>query len=317
MRHVSLFKALMLALTLGLAMACSDGGDVSGAQASAAGGQDGSGTLAEDGEAGASGLDGSATARSDGASGQVGLDGIAHVDDGQSADVLADAAAVTADGGGSTLPSPDTSIAKDSFTGIPPGSKNDTPYCKTSQTQFDVLQKKALVCDSMFQCVKPGPEGLGCPCDRYYSNKTFDYQNLKDISGAGFKKGCQGKCLPEPCKPMAPLVGLCQAGSCIDYDATCDELDDMASLALTEALKCDSDAQCVFGANVDLKCGCSQYLNMQTTGPGKPLFEYMMMVVQAYNTKGCGIGVECACLSPLKATCKAGICVTQFKDAPG
>ncbi len=332
MRHTA-HPALCLAALLLFAAACADGDEVTGPLGSAGANNDGSGTLTDGG-----GADGSVASVDDGTSGsdldtlsgQVGLDGAMALPDGailldDGAVLLADGAVVSADSLGTTggatdagpvdtkVPPVDAGKAADTATGPDAGWNNESNICKTALTQFDDLQAKALQCDTPFQCTKPGPEGVGCPCERYYSYKTFDYQNLSDVSSAALKKGCLGKCLPEPCAPMAPLVGVCQGGTCYDYDAPCKELDEMAALAVTEGVKCTKDEQCVFGANVDLKCGCSQFLNMDTMGPGKPLFGYMMMLVQAYTFKGCAKGVECGCLLPLKATCKAGVCVTEFK----
>ncbi len=288
-------------------VACAESSEVAGPHGSASSGNDGFGTLSEDGGAKADGKVADGAVGQDGSQGSVGLDGVTDPSDDPDA-------AQAKDGGTAPVGTADAAGA-DGSSGAADMSAA-TPACQTSLSQFDVLKAKALSCDTLFQCTRLGPEGLGCPCERYYSIKTFDYQNLKDVSVVAAKKGCKGSCLPEPCAPKAPQIGVCEAGSCIDYEPTCGELDSMATLALTEGLKCTSDAQCVFGANVDLKCGCSQYLNMETVGPGKPLFWYMMMLVEAYNALGCGAGVECACLQPVKATCKCGNCVTSFQEAP-
>ncbi len=191
-------------------------------------------------------------------------------------------------------------------------SPPDPALCVEKNSQFLVTQAEALKCDTPFQCTKLAPREMACPCERYYSTRTFAYQNLADLSNEAKNMGCKGKCPPGPCANMDVLIGVCKVGGCIDYDATCKELDAFATLALTEGAKCSMDSECVFAANNDLKCGCSQFYNLKTVGPGKPLFWYMMMLVKAYTAKGCGKNFQCACPSPKSAKCVAGVCVTKF-----
>ncbi len=296
---------LILALCLGL-LGCASGPGTSGPKAGAGADGDGQSVLSDSdasSEAGATALaDGGAVHET--STGQIGLDGS---DAGVT--TVADSS-VSQDTGGGQVGALDAAGPG----GADASAKMDTPMCQTKLSQYQQLQAKALSCDTPFQCTQLGPEGLGCPCQRYYSIKTFDYQNLADVSAEALKKGCKQSCTPEPCPPKVFEVGVCESGGCIDYNATCSELDDMAALAVQAGLACTTDAQCVFGANNDLTCGCSQYLNMNTMGPGKPLFWYMLMLVKAYNAKGCGAGVECACPQPQSAVCEKGVCVTKFKD---
>ncbi len=258
----------------------------------------------------------------DGAVADVGFDaGIIEVDAGASeADVdptdgaggtqdagVIDTGSSSMDTGPKHPPAPVDAGPQD--TGPPPP---DPALCALKKSQFLGIQAEALKCDTPFQCTKLAPKAMACPCERYYSTRTFAYQNLADISNEAKKMGCKGDCPDGPCPNMDVLVGVCKVGGCIDYDATCKELDEFATLALAEGVKCKLDSECVFAANNDLKCGCSQFYNLKTVGPGKPLFWYMMMLVKAYTAKGCGKNFQCACPMPKSAKCVAGVCATKF-----
>lgn len=257
----------------------------------------------------------------------TGADAIDAVNDGDAAgsedgadsvqvpDVLADTLLDTGAGGDAEIDSgadsgADSAVAETANLDTGPVDSGGG-VCSEKASAFASQEKKALVCDTPFQCWRPGPAKMLCGCQKYYSDKTLDWQSLTDLEAEAKKAGCTGQCdAKETCAPFATQVGVCTAGACETITPTCKQLDQMASDVLAEGKKCKVDADCKFLVLSSLVCGCPTFISMTTMGPAKPLFNYLQsMLNKAYKELNCGLGVtDCACVTPASATCVAGMC---------
>ncbi len=235
-------------------------------------------------------------------------------DDTAALDTVAD---VGADAGADAAPDAAADTAKpDTAADVAPDAKADTADtsadpCAVKLSQFADLKAKALACATPFDCYQGAAADGKCQtCQRHYNGKSADTQNLVDMSAVLLSSGCGAMC-GSGCANMATQVGVCSAGQCATKELSCKELDVAASAALAEGAKCKADSDCAFKVSNTLGCGCPTFVNITTMGPGKPLFNYMKMLVLAYKAKVCVPETSCACPDPNSAKCVAGVCVAQ------
>lgn len=257
---------------------------------------------------GADALADSATATVDAGADGAGQDAAATATDAEAGDAQADVAepkdadAVAQDDAG-----PDSGPVDSGGVDAGP-TDSGSGVCAQELTTFEQVKAKALVCATPFQCWHPGPKQEQCPCKQFYSDATLDWKALTDLEVEAKSAGCAGSCSPEPCAPANTQVGVCQSGLCETVTPSCKQLDQLASAAIGQGIKCTQDSECTFKVSSTLGCGCPAYVNVATMGPGKSLFQYMVMLVLAYKTLGCTADVECACPNPNAAHCVAGVC---------
>ncbi len=179
--------------------------------------------------------------------------------------------------------------------------------CVQKANLFNATQVKALQCTTQFQCFHPASSQMLCPCQIYYSDATLDWQNLTDVEAEAKPLKCSLQC-GATCGDMATEVGVCTTGKCETITPTCKQLDAFASAALAEGKKCTADADCSFQASNSLGCGCGTFTSIKAIGPGKPLFKYMLMLVNAYKNLKCTSDVSCACPKLTGSKCVQGLC---------
>lgn len=183
--------------------------------------------------------------------------------------------------------------------------------CAAKLALFTALQTKALACATPFDCYQPAAADGKCQaCQRHYNGKVADTQNLVDMAAMLKGNGCGSGC-GSGCANLSTAVGVCSAGQCATKELSCKELDSAAAAALAEGAKCKADSDCAFKVSNTLGCGCPTFVNLTTMGPGKPLFNYMKMLVLAYKAKVCVPETSCACPDPNTAKCVGGVCIAQ------
>ena len=239
------------------------------------------------------------------------------------ADALADASPAD------TAPAPDAGPpdAGPPDTGTPdtgaPDTKPDTAKpdaagdpCPAKVAAYLATRQAALSCNTFWECTVEAPDGPACPCQVHYSSANLKGQSVVDAEADFKKSGCKAGTCSAPCLDPVKSVGLCQASgvgasACKTTVPTCKELDALATKTLQEGANCTADADCGFKVSNTLGCGCPTFVNLKTMGPGKPLFVFMIQLVQSYKAQACTSDVACSCPNPNSATCVAGKCMPK------
>ncbi|GEM_PF-3414239 len=195
------------------------------------------------------------------------------------------------------------------------GPKDAGPgaLCNGYAEKFTGVANAARQCKTPFSCTELAAGGSACPgCELFYSHDDMaKVQGVHDVASEAKQKKCAPKC-PSKCADPDKDVGVCASGSCTFDAPDCKEIEKRFKLAIDEAHKCTSDAECSFQAQTSLPCGCGAYLNVKTMGPGKNLFRYAKMLVTVYNKKKCFSGA-CACPEFNAGKCVKGKCESYKK----
>jgi hypothetical protein len=197
--------------------------------------------------------------------------------------------------------------------GKPDSGPTDTKgaLCAGYVNKFKTSADAARKCKTSFSCTDLAAAGVGCKaCEVFYSHDTPGLvQAVHDVSSESTQKKCDPAC-PKLCVDPTKHVGVCGGDGTCTFDApSCQDMEKRFALVAAAAHKCKVDTDCAFQAQVGLPCGCGEYLNIKTMGPGKPLFRYAKMLVMVYNQQKCFSGA-CACPEFNKAKCVSGMCVS-------